>query len=165
LPNYLQHLFVTNDFPPKLGGIESYVTNLCTGFDPSDIAVVAPTREGHEDVDAALPYEVVRLPAKYLHASKAAFNDIAEVVRRRRVNAVHFLAALPLGRLGPRLRERTGVVFTVFAHGTGEILLPSRLPFARRALGNVLSTADVVFPVSEFTRGAVDRISKGRAHT
>ena len=55
--------------------------------------------------------------------------------------------------------------FTVVAHGTGEILLPSRVPLARQALRNVLVDADVVLPVSEFTREAVERITKGRART
>src|SRR5205823_1217493 len=69
----LRHLFVTNDFPPKLGGIESYLTNLCKGFDPDDIAVVAPTREGHGAVDADLEYRVVRLPGSYLRAKQSVY--------------------------------------------------------------------------------------------
>ena len=64
----MRHLFVTNDFPPKLGGIESYLTSLAKGFDPSDIAVVAPAREGWEDVDAELPYEVYRVRGTFLRA-------------------------------------------------------------------------------------------------
>ena len=35
----MRHLFVTNDFPPKTGGIESYLVSLCSGFDPDDVAV------------------------------------------------------------------------------------------------------------------------------
>ena len=76
------------------------------------------------------------------------------------MDAVHFLAALPLGRLGAKLRKDTGVPYTVVAHGTGEILLPSRVPLARQALRKVLTEADVVFPVSEFTSAAVDKLTK-----
>jgi phosphatidylinositol alpha-1,6-mannosyltransferase len=161
----LRHLFVTNDFPPKLGGIESYLINLCKGFEPEDIAVVAPAREGFERVDEELPYEVIRLPGSYLRATKSVHQAIGEVMRDLEVDVVHYLAALPLGRLGPRLRKETGVPYTVVAHGTGEILLPARVPFARQALRNVLIGADMVYPVSEFTRGAVDRVTKGRAKT
>jgi phosphatidyl-myo-inositol dimannoside synthase len=161
----LRHLFVTNDFPPKLGGIESYLTNLCAGFDPADVAVVAPAREGHEDVDAALPYDVIRLDGTYLRGSKEVRVAITDAVRDLDVDAVHFLAALPLGRLGPRVRKDTGVPFTVVAHGTGEILLPARVPGVRQVLRRVLVGADVVFANSEFTRSAVDRITKGRAST
>ena len=161
----MRHLFVTNDFPPKLGGIESYLTSLAKGFDPGDIAVVAPAREGWEDVDAELPYEVYRVHGTFLRATRDVQRAIVKGVERLEADAVHFLAALPLGRLGPRIREATGIPFTVVAHGTGEILLPARVPFARRALRRVLTEADVVFTNSEFTRGHVDRITDDEART
>ena len=161
----MRHLFVTNDFPPKLGGIESYLTSLCTGFDPDDVVVVAPAREGWQAVDEALPYDVVRIGGSYLRASRRVYNAILTTVAETEADAVHFLAALPLGRLGSRIREATGLPFSVVTHGTGEVLLPSRLPFARRALHNVLTSADVVFANSEFTKGHVDRITNRAAHT
>ncbi|MEX2394007.1 MAG: glycosyltransferase family 4 protein, partial [Actinomycetota bacterium] len=143
----------------------SYLLNLCNGFDRDDVIVVAPTREGAEEVDGTLPYRVVRLEGTYLRATTKVRKAITETVRDLDVDAVHFLAALPLGRLGPRLRKDTHVPFTVVAHGTGEILLPSRVPLARQALKHVLTSADVVFPVSGFTRSAVDRITRGKAKT
>jgi phosphatidylinositol alpha-1,6-mannosyltransferase len=161
----VRHLFVTNDFPPKVGGIESYLTNLARGFFASDVVVVAPAREGWKKVDEQLPYEVIRLPGSYLRATRRVYRAIVEAAERFEVDAVHFLAALPLGRLGPRVRQATGLPFTVIAHGTGEILLPARVPFARRALRRVLSEADVVLPVSEFTEAAVDHITNGAAET
>ena len=127
--------------------------------------MIAPAREGHEDVDRFLPYDVVRLPGAYLRATTSVRDAIVDTARTCDADAVHFLAALPLGRLGPHVREATGAPFTVVAHGTGEILLPSRVPFARQALRKVLVSADVVLPVSEFTRAAVDKLTKGRAKT
>ncbi len=159
----MRHLFVTNDFPPKLGGIESYLSNLCKGFDPDAIAVVAPAREGHEAIDAELPYRVVRVEGTYLRATKDVYSGIATAVKDFGPDAVTFLAALPLGRLGPRLREEFGVRYAIIAHGSGEILLPARVPLARRVLRNTLVRADVVFPVSEFTKAAVEKITKGAA--
>lgn len=159
----MKHLFVTNDFPPKLGGIESYLTNLCKGLDPEDVAVAAPARDGHEAVDAELPYEVVRLSGSFLRATSTVEKSLVEIVRRVDADVVHYLSALPLGRLGPKIRKATGVPYTIVAHGTGEILVPSRVPLARQALKRTLIEADVVFPVSEFTRGAVDKLTKGKA--
>ena len=161
----MRHLFVTNDFPPKLGGIESYLTSLAKGFDPDDIAVVAPTRDGWQEVDAELPFEVVRAPGQYLRATREVLEVIGQTARRSGADAVHFMAALPLGRLGPRIRDALGIPFTVVTHGTGEVLLPSRLPFARRALREVLAAADVVYTTSKFTCGHVDRITDGAANT
>lgn len=161
----MRHLFVTNDFPPKFGGIESLISTLCKGFDPANVCVIAPSRAGHESVDGQLPYEVVRLPGTYLRGSGADHRGIAATVERWDPDVVHFLAALPLGRFGSRLRDTTGKPFTVFAHGSGEILVPARLPFARRALRTVLRSADLVSCVSEFTREAVDAVTRGQART
>jgi phosphatidyl-myo-inositol dimannoside synthase len=138
---------------------------LCTGFDPDDVAVIAPARADAAEADEALDYAVVRVPGKYLRATKETYAALRTTTDDFEPDAVHFLAALPLGRLGSRLRKETGVPFTVVAHGTGEILLPSRVPLARQALRKVLVEADVVLPVSEFTREAVDRVTKGKART
>ena len=159
----MRHLFVTNDFPPKLGGIESYLTNLCKGFDPDDVAVLAPAREGHEAVDERLPFEVVRVPGTFLRATSTVEKAIVDAAKSLEVDAVHFLSALPLGRLGPKVRKATGVPYTIVAHGTGEILVPSRVPLARQALKKILVEADMVFPVSAFTMQAVSKLTKGRA--
>jgi len=161
----LRHLFVTNDFPPKLGGIESYLTNLCKGFDPGDIAVIAPARAGHETVDDAMPYEIVRLPGSYLRAARSVYRPIVDAAMRFDVDAVHFLAALPLGRLGPAVRAATGLPYTVVTHGTGDVLLPARVPFARRALRATLVSEDIVYTNSEFTRRAIEKVTKGKART
>lgn len=161
----MRHLFVTNDFPPKRGGIESYLTTLCQGFRSEDVMVLAPARQGHEEVDERLPYEVIRVGGGYLRATRKVQQAIVQAAERHAADAVHYLAALPLGRLGPRVREATRTLYTVVAHGSGEILVPARLPLARRALRRVLREADLVLPVSEFTREAVDRVTKGRART
>lgn len=161
----MRHVFVTNDFPPKTGGIESYLTSLLRGFDAGDVAVVAPARTGWEDVDAELAYDVHRVRGTYLRATRDVQRAILRAAGDVGADAVHFLAALPLGRLGPRVRDEIGVPFTVMAHGTGEILLPARVPFARRALHHVLTSADIVFTNSEFTRRHVERITAGEART
>lgn len=100
-----------------------------------------------------------------MRATRRVYKTIVEAAERFEADVVHFLAALPLGRLGPRVRAATGLPYTVVAHGSGEILLPARVPLARRALRRVLSEADVVFPVSNFTQQAVERITKGVGNT
>lgn len=161
----MKHLFVSNDFPPKVGGIESYLSTLCKGFDPADVIVLAPAREGYQEVDAALPYSVVRVPGSYLRAKLPVYKAILAAVEEHGVDVVHYLAALPLGRLGAGVRRETSTPYTVVAHGSGEILVPARVPFARRALRDVLVKADLVLPVSAFTQEAVAKVTEGRART
>lgn len=158
----MRHLFVTNDFPPKTGGIESYLVALCSGFPPADVVVVAPARAGHEDIDAALPYEVVRVGGRYMRAGSSSRRAVVDAATSHEVDAVHFLNALPLGRMARHVRSATGKPVTVFAHGS-EVLTRARFPVLRRSLRRVLTTADLVFAVSRFTQDAVSRITKDQA--
>ena len=49
-----RHLLVTNDFPPKLGGIQNYLWDLWSRLDPSSYVVLtASSDEGAADFDAA----------------------------------------------------------------------------------------------------------------
>lgn len=158
----MRHLVVTNDFPPKVGGIESYVRGLCAGVAPEDVVVIAPARPGHEAVDRSLPYTVLRLRGQYMRASGRVAKAVTETVRTHGVEAVHFAHALPLGRLGSRVRKSAGVPVTIFTYGS-EILVPGRMPFVRRALRKVLTEADLVFAASHFTERALRGLTRDRA--
>lgn len=157
----MRHLFVTNDFPPKTGGIESYLSGLCSGFDPDDIVVVAPAREGYEAVDATLDYEVVRLAGNYLRASAANAKAIAQLAKVHRVDAVHFLQTIPLGRLAARVRKSTGRPVSIFVHGS-EVFVPGRTPLLKTVIRRALRSADHVICVSEFTAGNVTKLLGSR---
>ena len=78
-------LLITNDFPPRQGGIESYLRDFCGTLDPDSLTVLASTRiPGAEtrDHDAALPYRVHRLRDRVLlplpHVARAAAKIIAD---------------------------------------------------------------------------------------
>lgn len=150
----MRHLFVTNDFPPKRGGIESYLLGLCRGLDSEEVIVAAPARPGHEDVDAALPFRVERPGRRYLRPTRRLIRHLEPLARE--VDAVHVLQALPLGRLAHRARFDAPV--TVFAHGS-EILVPARIPLLRRSVRKVLRSADLVVAASGFTADVVRRVA------
>ena len=61
-------LLVTNDFPPTVGGIQSYLRDFVDQLDPSDVAVFASTQdaEAAREYDASVPYTVVRWPRKMM---------------------------------------------------------------------------------------------------
>jgi phosphatidylinositol alpha-1,6-mannosyltransferase len=159
----MRHLFVTNDFPPKLGGTESYLVNLCAGFAPNDVAVVAPAREGHESVDASIAYKVFRIEGNYLRASDAVRDRVIRSVHEHSADVTHFLQTVPLGRLAAPVREATRTPVTIVTHGTGDLLVPARTPVVRRVARQALCSADLVLANSNFTREAVVRFTKGRA--
>ncbi|HVE91662.1 MAG TPA: glycosyltransferase family 4 protein [Actinomycetota bacterium] len=154
----MRHLFVTNDFPPKTGGIESYLVSLCSGFRPADVVVIAPARPGHQEVDESLLYRVVRVRGNYLRARRPLAKRIAEVASQQGIDAIHFLQTLPLGRLARRVKKSTGAFVSIFVHGS-EVLVPGKAPLGASLVRRTLRSADVVFCVSRFTEGAVLRVA------
>ena len=55
-------LLVTNDFPPKIGGIQSYLRDFLATLDPRGVVVFASTQESPAEFDAAVDYKVIRSP-------------------------------------------------------------------------------------------------------
>src|SRR5688572_20055923 len=127
----MRHLFVANDFPPKHGGIESFVVNLCAGFDPADVCLIAPAREGHEAADTRLAYEVVRIGGNYLRATRGVAQQLVDAINARGPDVIHVMQVLPLGRLVPKLRSQTGIPVCVHTYGS-EVFVPSKAPGVRR---------------------------------
>jgi len=56
----VRHLLVTNDFPPKVGGIQSYLWELWRRLPPDEVTVLTTPHEGAAAWDAEQPFRVVR---------------------------------------------------------------------------------------------------------
>ena len=73
-------LIVTNDFPPRIGGIERFVEQVC-GFCDDDVVVLTSTESGSATADADRPYEVIRRD-RVLLPTAAVAREAAALVRR-----------------------------------------------------------------------------------
>ena len=146
-------LIVTNDFPPKRGGIQTYLKNLLDAYD-GETLVIAPS---DERVDG---YErwVVRGDRSYMLPDSTTRRLVRDAGRDFRADAILFGAPHPLAWMGPWLREELGVPFGILSHGA-EITIPGSVPGARQALGRALAAADVRFAVSRFTARKVEALS------
>lgn len=146
-------LLITNDFPPRPGGIQSYLQNLVELLPPEDITVYAPRWRGrqHDDFDAAAAYRVVRHPTTLMLPTPGVARRAAEIVRRERIHTVWFGAAAPLAVLAPAMRRAGArrIVACTHGHEVGW----SMLPVARQVLGYIGEHTDVVTFVSKYTRG------------
>jgi phosphatidyl-myo-inositol dimannoside synthase len=143
-------LVVTNDFPPRNGGIQSYLHALATRLPEDDLVVYAPAWEGAREFDAAQPFPVVRHPSSLMLPVPAVARRAKEVLRAEGCDTVWFGAAAPLALLAPTLREAGAerVIASTHGHEVGWSMLPG----ARQALRRIGSTTDVVTFVSKYTR-------------
>ncbi|OLR95148.1 glycosyltransferase family 4 protein [Actinokineospora bangkokensis] len=143
-------LLVTNDFPPRPGGIQTYVHNLASRLPGHDLVVYAPAWRGAAEFDAAQPFAVVRHPGELMLPGPSVAKRAKEVLRAEDCDAVWFGAAAPLALLGPGLKA-AGAARTI-ASTHGHEVGWSMLPGARQALRRIGSTTDVVTYVSRYTR-------------
>ena len=135
----MTHLLVTNDFPPKIGGIQSYLWELWRRLPPERFGVLTTPWPGSGEFDAAQPFRVVRTPEKVLLPTPGLARRILSAAADIGASLVVLDPALPLGLLGPGL----GVAYGIVVHGA-EIALPGRLPGGSQLLRRVLSGAAVV---------------------
>jgi phosphatidylinositol alpha-1,6-mannosyltransferase len=141
---------VTNDFPPRAGGIQSYVHALAIRLPPDRLVVYAPDWSGASEFDAAQPFPVVRHRTSLMLPIPEVAHKAAQLVAAHRLSAVWFGAAAPLALLAPGLR-RHGVQQTV-ASMHGHEVGWSMLPGARQALRRIGRTNDVLTYVSAYAR-------------
>lgn len=151
-------LVITNDFPPRRGGIESFVTALCAGL-PADRVVVYTSRTaGSKAVDAGVAYPVIRDLSPVLLPTRRVGRAVRRVALQHGCDRVVFGASAPLGLLAGGLREAG--VRRVVALSHGHEVWWSTLPGSRSLMRRIGRGADVVTYVSEFCR---DRIARALA--
>ncbi|MFV1992195.1 MAG: glycosyltransferase family 4 protein [Acidimicrobiales bacterium] len=149
-----RHLLVTNDFPPKLGGIQSYLWELWRRLPSDSFAVLTTPHRGAKEWDAEQPFRVVRDRDKWLLPHSGLVKRIDQLAAETDADLVVLDPALPIGGLGPKLQLPYGVV----VHGA-EVAVPGRIPGSRSALGKVLVGARIViaaggYPAAEAERAA-----------
>ncbi|WP_280439639.1 glycosyltransferase family 4 protein [Nocardia cyriacigeorgica] len=145
-------LLVTNDFPPRPGGIQSYLQALAGQLPPDDLVVYAPRWRGdsHVKFDAEQKFQVVRHPTTLMLPTPLVMRRAAKLLRSENCDTVWFGAAAPLALMSPVLR-RAGAE-RVLASTHGHEVGWSMLPAARQALRVIGEQTDVVTYVSKYTR-------------
>ena len=114
-------LLVTNDFPPRVGGIQRTLEALWHHLPADRLGVFCPDADGaHTDAsrtyDAAQPYPIFRQPERTLWPTPATGARVRSAVREMDAEVVLFGATYPLGLLGPRLAA-SGTPYLSAAHG------------------------------------------------
>ncbi len=134
-----RHLLVTNDFPPKVGGIQSYLWELWRRLPPQSFSVLTTPHAGATQFDADQPFRVVRTRQPVLLPEPWLVGQVNALADELDVHLVVLDPALPVGAIGRRLQRPYGVVL----HGA-EVTVPGRLPGSKQLLGRVLRGAELV---------------------
>ncbi len=139
-------LVVTNDFPPRQGGIETFVRALCDEL--PDVVVYTSREPGDTGYDAALPFPVIRDRASMLLPTPRVTRRAVELMREYGADRVLFGAAAPLGLMGTALRRAGARRIVAISHGHEAWW--AKLPGTRQALQRIGDAADTVTTVSSW---------------
>jgi phosphatidyl-myo-inositol dimannoside synthase len=132
-------LVVTNDFPPRPGGIQSFVHGIVSRLPPDEVVVFTSRWRGHKEWDADQPFRVVRHNTSVLLPIPAVRRHAIDLLRETESTAVWFGAAAPLGLLAPALRAAGAerLIATTHGHEVGWAALPAARSVLRRIAANV----------------------------
>ncbi|GAA2450880.1 glycosyltransferase family 4 protein [Streptomyces pulveraceus] len=153
-------LIVTNDFPPRPGGIQAFLHNMALRLDPGRIVVYASTWKRSPEglaataaFDAEQPFTVVRDPTTMLLPTPRVTRHAVRLLREHGCTSVWFGAAAPLGLMAPALRRAGArrLVATTHGHEAGW----AQLPVGRQLLRRIGEGTDTITYLGEYTRSRI----------
>ena len=148
-------LVITNDFPPRPGGIQSFVHGLIEGLDPSQVVVLTSKHKGWEDFDKAQKYPVSRHNTEMLLPTKAVGDHAIKLIQEHDCESVLFGASSPLGLLSKRLKNNGIKKSVALTHGheVGWAFTPG----LKQTLKKIVKDIDKLTYLTKFT---FDKISE-----
>ena len=141
-----KHLLVTNDFPPKIGGIQSLLWEWWRRLPPDSFAVLTSPYRGAAEWDATQSFHIERTRESVLLPHPLMVRRINEMAKRVGADYVVLDPAVPLGIVGPSLQ----LPYAVVVHGA-EVTVPGRLPVSKQVLGRVLRNAIHVVAAGQYS--------------
>jgi phosphatidylinositol alpha-1,6-mannosyltransferase len=153
-------LIVTNDFPPRPGGIQAFVHSMALRLDPGQVVVYASTWKGGQNgmaevaaFDAEQPFPVIRDRTTMLLPTPRVARKAAGLLREHGCTSVWFGAAAPLGLLAPVLRRAGARRLVGTTHGHEAAW--AQLPASRQLLRRIGEGTDTITYLGEYTRSRI----------
>ena len=149
-------LIVTNDFPPRPGGIQAFVHSMAVRMDPGQVVVYASTWKDGSEVtafDAEQPFPVVRDRTSMLLPTPRVTRRAAELLREHGCGSVLFGAAAPLALMAPALRNAGARRLVGMTHGHEAAW--AQLPASRQLLRRIGEGTDTITYLGEYTRSRI----------
>ncbi len=143
-------LVVTNDFPPRAGGIQAFVHNVLLHQYPESVVVYAPRWKRAEAFDAEQPFPVIRHRTSLMLPEPLVLNKARQIAADFDCTRVLFGAAAPLGLLAPRLRSQGLGPIVAMTHGHEAAWAST--PGARQVMRSIGGSVDNITYLGEYTR-------------
>ena len=160
-------LFVTNDFGPRAGGIETFIIGLIQRRPFGQTIVYTSFQENSAQFDADwlanYGVRVIRDRSKILLPTPRVALQLRGIIKKESITTAAFGAAAPLGLLSASMK-RAGVVRTVALTHGHEVWWAKVFPF-NLLLRRIGSTVDVLTYLGEFTRKAISKALSARAQS
>lgn len=148
-------LLVTNDFPPRTGGIQTYLEGFVGELDPAKLVVYAstPPDGGAEEYDANVPYEVIRYRGTMMLPTRHVRKTMQSIIAEKDIENVWFGASTPLGIMAKAARKAGAkqTIATTHGHEIGWSMIPG----ARQFLGKIFRDNDIV---TYLTKATLERL-------
>ena len=144
-------LLVTNDFPPTIGGIQSYLRDFISTLPPQDVVVFASTQDtaAAADWDDQAAYRVYRWPRRVMLPTPTTARRMQQIIRAENIDVVWFGAAAPLALMARAARAAGArrIIASTHGHEVGWSMLPG----ARQVLRVIGRYCDVITYISDYT--------------
>ena len=147
-----RHLLVSNDFPPKVGGIQSYLWELWRRLPAEAVAVHTTPYAGADQFDAAQSFAITRSRESVLLPTSMVSRRVERLAEVHGAELVIWDPALPVGHAAHRVHRPYAVVL----HGA-EVTVPGRLPGTRQLLRRVLRGASLVICAGRYSAAEAER--------
>lgn len=152
-------LCITNDFGPRAGGIETFITGLIEGMPKGTVTVYTSSQSGSSEFDQQWQEKfgvtVIRDQSKILLPSLRVLKATQKLVREQKFERVFFGAAAPLGLLSHGLRRAGATRLVALTHGH-EVWWAKLWPF-KTLLRHIGSGVDVMTYLGDYTKGEISR--------
>jgi phosphatidylinositol alpha-1,6-mannosyltransferase len=141
-------LWLTNDLPPRAGGIQQFVANLLQRVHPDTTMVVGPAQAGADRYDATVPWQTVRSPLGAVIPTPRVLRLVRRTAAAHRPDVIVLGASWPLGELAGALARDPGVPVVALSHGLEAGLVGVGLS---RLVGRATAHLAALTTISDYT--------------
>ena len=151
----MNHLLVTNDYPPKVGGIQSYLWEIYRRLPQKEVTVLCTPYKNCKTFDSKQSHKIIRTKQRVLLPTPQLAKQIRSIIKEQKIDVVLFDPAVPVGILGPKI----GIPYGVILHGA-EVTIPGRIPGLKQILRKVLRNSQLVVTAGEYSTKEAERAAK-----